>query len=106
MFLSGEITSSSSASASSSTGGSRTKTKRRLEISFTLLQTSARHGVSGRGGGVSSRCMQHLTTLLQYSEKAAITNYAPLFKESHFYSHSNYCQTSPTCLLISHNPAP
>ena len=66
MFLSGgEITSSSSASASSSTGGSRTKTKRRLEISFTLLQTSARHGGSGRGGGVSSRCMQYLTTLLQ-----------------------------------------
>ena len=42
----------------------------------------------------------------QYSEKAASTNYTPLFKESHFYSHSNYCQTSPTCLLMSHSPAP
>ena len=45
MFLSGEDT--SSASASSTSGGSRTKTKRRLEISFTLLHTSARHGAVG-----------------------------------------------------------
>ena len=44
MFLSGEDTSSASAST---TGGSRTKTKRRLEISFTLLHTSARHGAVG-----------------------------------------------------------
>ena len=47
MFLSGEDTSSASAST---TSGSRSKTKRRLEISFTLLHTSARHGAVGGAG--------------------------------------------------------
>ena len=97
MFLSGEDTSSASAA---STSGNRSKTKRRLEISFTL-QTSARHGSSGRGGGVSSRCMQHLT--IEWRVIPGKIQYYGLpfdFEESCFSSHSDHRQTSLTCLLL------